>query len=96
MATKAQLEAELADLKAKLAANSSHPSKGESDVDDAPAEARTTLEDMLADQGIDTKEIEELWAQFSAELGDFPQQKPLLTAIAAFGLGFVLGRMSKS
>lgn len=96
MATKAQLEAELAELKAKAAEETPTPPEQPNQDPDEPDEARSALDEMLSAHGLDAKEIEALWTQFSTELGDLPQQKPLLTAIAAFGLGFVLGRMSKS
>ncbi|WP_372573922.1 hypothetical protein [Ruegeria jejuensis] len=92
MATKAELEAELAALRAQLADKPAEP-----DPEPAPEaeDDRSTFDRMLAGHGIDSSELDALWAQFSKELGDFPTQKPLLTTIAAFGLGFALGRITK-
>ncbi|MFA3915581.1 hypothetical protein [Ruegeria hyattellae] len=90
MATKAELEAELAALRAQLADKPATAEPGP-EVDDD----RSSFDRMLADHGIDSSELDALWAQFSKELGDFPVQKPLLTTIAAFGLGFALGRVTK-
>lgn len=94
MATKAELEAELAALKAQLAAT---PAAAEptGEAEPVPGEMRSSFDKMLAGHGIDSSELDALWAQFSKELGDFPTQKPLLTTIAAFGLGFALGRITK-
>lgn len=100
MATKAQLEAELATLKAQLAQPTPAPDPTPETNDDAADE--TTADDkhgfvtLLKEHGIDPDDIEALWTKFSAELKDLPEQKPLVTAVAAFGLGFALGRMSKS
>lgn len=94
MATKAQLEAELAELRAQLA-------KAQSDADqtaDQPDsdEPRGVFDDMMTRYGLNHGELDALWAQFSKELGDFPTQKPMLTTIAAFALGVMLGRLTKS
>ncbi|WP_164659043.1 hypothetical protein [Tropicibacter sp. Alg240-R139] len=93
MATKAQLEAELATLKSQLAASKPEPVP-EPEPDDT--EEHSTFSALLKEHGVDTRDIDALWAQFSTELSDLPEKKPLLTAVAAFGLGFALGRMSKS
>lgn len=98
MATKAELEAELRALKASLASQEKTPGRApEPEPTPAPeASARASLEEMLGAHGIAPEDITTLWDQFTEEFGDLPHQKPLLTAIAAFGLGFVLGRMSRS
>lgn len=103
MATKAELTAELADLRAQMAArdktgadDTGQPAPGAT-PDAGPDEAPSTGDwaDMLKSQGLDPTDAQALLAQLSDELGELPQNKPLLTAIAAFGLGFALGRMSK-
>ena len=93
MATKAEIEAELADLKAKMA--EAEPAATRPGGTPEPDEPATAWADLLKSQGIDPGDLETLWQQLSEELGDLPQNKPLLTAIGAFGLGFALGRMSK-
>lgn len=50
---------------------------------------------LLAAHGLDSDESASLLEHLTRELGDLPHNKPLFTAAAAFGLGFVLGRMSK-
>ena len=95
MATKAQLEAELATLKAQLATERPQP-EPEPKPEPTVSDEQNAFAALLKDHGVDTKDIEALWAQFSTELSYLPEQKPLLTAVAAFGLGFALGRMSKS
>lgn len=65
--------------------------RGETDFSDAASE----LERILAPYGVSASEIEALAERFWKELDTFPQQKPLLTAIAAFALGFLLGRLTK-
>lgn len=59
------------------------------------AEIRSELDRLLRPLGVSEEELETLAQQFWKELDTLPQNKPLLTAIAAFGLGFVLGRMTK-
>lgn len=90
MATKAELEQEVAELRSKLADQESTQTANEADEETPGAFA-----EILNDHGVDADQIEALWAQFSKELGDIPQDKPLLTAIAAFGIGFALGRLTK-
>ncbi|MBO9449753.1 hypothetical protein J7426_05765 [Tropicibacter sp. R16_0] len=97
MATKAQLEAELAALKSQLAASNAKPApEPEPDPEPEQNDEQSAFTALLKEHGVDTHDIDALWAQFSSELSDLPEKKPLLTAVAAFGLGFALGRMSKS
>lgn len=95
MPTKAQLEEEIRDLRQQLQAPAAPQERSGPPADEEDTD-RSEFAKLLEAQGIDTAQIEALWAQFSEELGDLPQNKPLLTAIAAFGLGFTLGRLSKS
>ncbi|SPJ28868.1 hypothetical protein [Falsiruegeria mediterranea] len=99
MATKAQLEAELAELKSQLAASDAKPAPKpapEPESEPEHGDEQSAFAALLKEHGVDTQDIDALWAQFSSELSDLPEKKPLLTAVAAFGLGFALGRMSKS
>lgn len=103
MTTKAELEAELKQLKDEMkqrdaasdTATSTPKETAKKGADTADA-SLSDLSDVLKAKGLDPTEIEHLWAQVSSELDDFPNRKPLLTAVAAFGLGFMLGRMSKN
>lgn len=103
MATKAQLLAELDLLKQQMASRDDI-SESQSDARNKTAEQAADSEDsdpksylskLLEEQGIDKDEIDALWSQLTGELGDLAREKPLLTTAAAFGVGFVLGRMSK-
>ncbi|WP_425046405.1 hypothetical protein [Primorskyibacter sp. S87] len=102
MATKAQLEAELAALKAQLASRPESSTADPASVSEESASAGTAEEakdrftELLREQGIDPTEIETLWSSLSHELEDLTRDKPLVTAIAAFALGFALGRITKS
>lgn len=62
---------------------------------DAQAEAPPDWAKLLESLGVNTTDAKELLDQFSHELGDLTKDKPLTSMAAAFGLGFVLGRMSK-
>lgn len=103
MATKAQLMAELDLLKQQMASrddiSASQSKAGAKTVDEAgeteETDPKSYLGKLLEAQGIDKDEIDELWSQLTTELGDLTREKPILTAAAAFGVGFVLGRMSK-
>ncbi|MBJ6370539.1 hypothetical protein [Sedimentitalea arenosa] len=89
MATKAELEAELAELRKQIA---------DRDAKDAAAKPQTapqaTLTDYLESYGLDQQEIEALLEQIGTELGNLPKTKPLLTLLGAFGVGVLLGRLS--
>ncbi|WP_146345303.1 hypothetical protein [Falsiphaeobacter marinintestinus] len=88
MPTKAELEDELKALKEDRA-------RDQKDQDDQDPPEKQTLADMLSSHGVDKDQIDALWSQFSEELGHLPERKPLMTVVAAFGLGFIIGRMSK-
>ena len=108
MATKAQLLAELDLLKQQMASRDDI-SESQSDARNKTAEQaadsentvsedsdpKSYLSKLLEEQGIDKDEIDALWSQLTGELGDLTREKPLLTTAAAFGVGFVLGRISK-
>ncbi len=101
MATKAQLMAELELLKQQMAsrddlASSKMSNAKPDDVgDDQDHDPKSYLSKMLEAHGVDKDEIDALWTQLTEELGDLTREKPLLTTAAAFGVGFILGRMSK-
>ena len=103
MATKAQLLAELDLLKQQMASRDdiSESQSGERNktaeqaADSEDSDPKSYLSKLLEEQGIDKDEIDALWSQLTGELGDLTREKPLLTTAAAFGVGFVLGRMSK-
>ena len=99
MATKAELETELAALRSIIAEQSKAL---EDDARHIPEEApepevsaKSALEDVLTEHGIETDELGALWTQLSEELEGLTKNKPLVTALAAFALGFVLGRATK-
>ena len=90
MATKAELEAELALLRQQIT---------DRDREDAEKtmkdEESSPLGSYLSEHGLDQKDIAAFWDQLSKELGNLPQNKPILTALGAFGLGLLLGRLSR-
>lgn len=81
MATKAELETELAQLKAQLAANSTskdpEPTEGLSTEGETQPELELS-EDMLKD--------------LAKELETFAKEKPMITLLAVFLVGYVVGR----
>ena len=104
MATKAELEAELALLKKEIAARDElrRPSKKPARKSETDSDARQVdevfhpmLDDALKRFGLEKGDLEDLWAKLSEELNHLPHKKPVLTLALVFGLGFVAGRMSK-
>ena len=83
MATKAELEAELADLKAQLAKNSeaaeTAASEAEAEEEQAEQPAPLEISDTLIKDLV--KEVETL-----------ATDKPLITLVAAFVVGYIVGR----
>jgi hypothetical protein len=99
MATKAELQAELAELK-RLFAESRNAGTGtpadtvndgtapdEDDSDTVPDNVMS--EAMAALKGSD---LEDMAKQIMKELESLPEKKPLLTALGAFVLGYLIGR----
>ena len=87
MATKAQLEAELAELRQQLAdrtPNDPLPDQESSKTDTTPQQAQDG-DDVEPD--FDTQ-VGELLAAFD----DIPAKKPLLLALGVFALGYMIGR----
>lgn len=121
MATRAEMQAELETLRAKLAERDARgepapaptpPEKtdekandgdappatsdrADPDARESEADVRSELDRLLHPLGVSSEELDALADQFWKELDSLPQNKPLLTAIGAFGLGFVLGRMTR-
>lgn len=94
MPTKAELEAELAELKRKLADGAETVTDAEESVlGDGPA----ALAEMLKSHGLDPGDLDldRLWRQITEDFGDMQRKHPALTAITVFALGFLLGRMSR-
>lgn len=90
MATKAELEAELAQLTKKLAEGAEAVAQG------AAARAPSELSDMLKAHGIRGEDVTAALDKLSAEISNLPRTRPLLTVAGAFALGFILGRASRS
>lgn len=53
------------------------------------------LERVLGEHGLAVEDLKGFWDQISAELKDLPAKKPLVTALGAFLIGFMAGRMSR-
>jgi hypothetical protein len=54
------------------------------------------VEHVLKEHGVNIDDIKGFWDQISSELKDLPAKKPLVTALGAFLIGFVAGRMSRN
>jgi hypothetical protein len=105
MATKAELEAELVQLKAELARHT--------DLADAPdAAGRDTSQDeaepapdtdtewsrlklVLAEHGLDEDDLTAFGQKLLHEVQDLHKEKPMVTLIAAFAIGCLVGRVIK-
>lgn len=99
MATKAELETELAALKQDLeksrSAQEAQPSEtGAQKADESDGGAHG-LKKVLADHGVDADGVESLCETLLEELKALQKEKPLTVAIGAFALGLVVGRASK-
>ncbi len=112
MVTKAELEAELAELKRELAEREATEAAAEADAPqdrtepagpdektapDPVEQMREALAEALKSHGVDPADLDldGLWKQLSDEIADLARQRPALTAVTAFALGFILGRVSK-
>lgn len=91
MASKADVERELAAMQ-RLHLGEVAGADAQ-DIPDTPTPA--DLFDMLAKHGLSRADLEALLAQVGHDLRDLPKQHPTLALAGAFGLGFMLGRMSK-
>ena len=84
MATKAELEAELRQLRAELAARDSAAEVKETSEVDAEPEP---------DTGDETPSLESDIGEILAELEEFPHKQPLMFALGAFAVGYLIGRL---
>ena len=104
MATKADLENEIAELRRELdeardraaAAEESATEQEEASSDSVEGtekaeKGRDSTLDWALGQ-LDGSEVDRLFREFVAELEDMQEHKPLLTLFGAFLLGYVLGR----
>ncbi|MCV6825943.1 MULTISPECIES: hypothetical protein [Halocynthiibacter] len=87
MATKAELEAELLDLRRKLAERSSQQEEAREDEDVEALPDKDKAETPSNQMDWD-KEVSEIMA----ELHDLPHKQQLLIALGAFAIGFLAGR----
>lgn len=99
MATKAELQAQLATLRADLAKARALLSESESRSDAAPEPAAAPPEPQTGAAGAKIpslqgaeQQLEHLVGEFRKELEQVSHDKPLLTALAAFMVGFMLAR----
>ena len=82
MATKAELEVELKQLRAELAAR------------DAVTEVKETSEvDAEPEMDDESPSLEADIGEILAELEEFPHKQPLMFALGAFAVGYLIGRM---
>lgn len=95
MATKAQLEAELADLKMQLAqrgAATDRSSEAEI-VKPVPSAGQQAGDGLVApDTEPEDLDWEAQLQDLLRDLEDLPQKKPLLLALGALALGYLIGR----
>lgn len=89
MATKAELEAELAQLRAELAARDTR--------ENARAEEATpSTEESLQEEGNPGVAAQKDWetdiGEILADLEAFPHKQPLMFALGAFAVGYLIGR----
>jgi hypothetical protein len=99
MATKAELESELADLKQEMRQRDeetqiSEPleekSKGEPVASD-----KSDLQQLLVGHGVDAESVEALGENLLDEMKIFQKEKPMVALVAAFAIGLLVGRASK-
>ena len=90
MATKAELEAELAALRAELAQKDAPAN----DVG-PPEEEADSWRGILKDHGFDPDDLGGAAQELMNELKTLQQDKPMLVLAAAFVLGVLLGRSSR-
>ncbi|MBL4556747.1 MAG: hypothetical protein JKP98_04835 [Rhodobacteraceae bacterium] len=100
MTTKAVADAELAALKAAMSDSAAAATGPEAAPRDGAANAANgssegqdaqSLQALLAEHGLTGDDMRTLLDQLSHELGDLPRNKPVLTALGAFALGFAPG-----
>ena len=91
MATKEELETELAELKTQLAEIQAKKSAGETEgTSEVIAESAVPEEALSEDAPKD--ELQKLVEQLTGMLEDHPTTKTLLLVLGVFGAGYLLGR----
>ncbi len=99
MATKAELEAEVASLRQKnedLRSAAAQSSEAEDpQVVSSDADLSKQLSNSLKEHGIDTSDLEALGKQLASQVAEAQKEYPLATLVGAFVVGFVVGRALK-
>jgi hypothetical protein len=98
MATKAELESELADLKQEMRqrgeeTKKDEPPQGSSKSEPASSE-KSDLQQLLLSHGVDAETVEALGENLLDEIKALQKEKPLVVLVAAFALGLLVGRAS--
>jgi len=91
LATKAQLEAELAKLRQQLAQQAQREDSV-SEADPAKSAERHGGDAADPDADADTQDWETQLQEVLKEVEDLPHKKPLLLALGALALGYMIGR----
>jgi len=76
----------------------SEPDEAKENMTIDPNDAEIELKDVervLKEHGLEIDDLKGFWDQISAELKDLPTKKPLVTALGAFLIGFLAGRISR-
>ena len=90
MATKAELEAELAVLRRQIA-------ERDRATEDRPADAAPPRDpaDAADDTELGSEDWDALFKEIVKELESLPQKRPLLVAAGIFAFGWLIGRSSR-
>lgn len=62
---------------------------------DSDKDLWTVLVEMLAPHGVEEKDLEECVARFRDEINTLQSERPLTVLAAAFGVGFLTGRVTR-
>ena len=96
MATKAELEAELARLREQIetlrAQTAQRPEETAPSEGTARRHLPAKLQTILDEHGIDTSNIDSLSDHLSDELVNFQRDHPVLALLSVFAIGCVVGR----
>ncbi len=96
MATKADLEAEVALLRGQNEALKSQAAQSGAQDSSKPAtqdtHIPTQISDALKDHGIDPTDIENLGTHLADELTKLNKDHPILTLLGVFAIGCIVGR----
>ena len=99
MATKAELESELADLKQEMRQRGEETKKDEpphgSSKREPASSDKSDLHQILVGHGVDAETVEALGENLLDEIKTLQKEKPLVVLVAAFALGLLVGRASK-